>query len=39
MLDDLYLFVTIVEEGGPSAAAHKLKLPGATVTRRLRNLE
>lgn len=39
MLDDLYLFVTIVEEGSLSAAANKLKLPGATVTRRLRSLE
>jgi len=39
MLDDLSLFVTIVEEGSLSAAAHKLDLPGATVTRRLRRLE
>lgn len=39
MLDDLSLFVTIVEEGSLSAAADKLDLPGATVTRRLRRLE
>lgn len=39
MLDDLSLFVTIVEEGSLSAAARKLDLPGATVTRRLHRLE
>src|SRR5688572_12935006 len=39
MLDDLSLFVTIVEEGSLSGAAEKLDLPGATVTRRLRRLE
>lgn len=39
MLDDLSLFVTIVEGGSLSAASQKLGLPAATVTRRLRHLE
>ena len=33
MLDALALFVTIVEAGSLSAAAERLDLPAATVTR------
>lgn len=39
MLDDLSLFVSIVEAGSLSAAAQKEGLPTATVTRRLQTLE
>ncbi len=39
MLDALALFVTIVEAGSLSAAAERLDLPAATVTRRLQALE
>ncbi|MBB5368306.1 MULTISPECIES: LysR family transcriptional regulator [unclassified Janthinobacterium] len=39
MLDDLALFVTIVEAGSLNAAAAKENLPPATVTRRLQKLE
>jgi LysR family transcriptional regulator, transcriptional activator AphB len=39
MLDDLALFVTIVEEGSLTAAATRENLPPATVTRRLQKLE
>lgn len=39
MLDDLALFVTIVEEGSLNAAAARENLPPATVTRRLQKLE
>lgn len=39
MLDDLALFVAIVEAGSLSAAAEKQALPTATVTRRLQKLE
>jgi LysR family transcriptional regulator AphB len=39
MLDDLALFVTIVEAGSLNAAAAKEGLPTATVTRRLQKLE
>ncbi|MFC4299097.1 LysR family transcriptional regulator [Castellaniella hirudinis] len=39
MLDALALFVTIVESGSLSAAAERLDLPAATVTRRLQALE
>ena len=39
MLDDLALFVTIVESGSLHAAAGKENLPPATVTRRLQKLE
>lgn len=39
MLDDLALFVTIVEEGSLNAAAVREHLPPATVTRRLQKLE
>ena len=39
MLDDLALFVTIVEEGSLNAAALRENLPPATVTRRLQKLE
>lgn len=39
MLDDLALFVTIVEAGSLSAAAVKEALPPATLTRRLQKLE
>lgn len=39
MLDDLALFVSIVEAGSLSAAAAKHDLPPATVTRRLQALE
>lgn len=39
MLDDLALFVAIVEAGSLNAAAAKEALPAATVTRRLQKLE
>ncbi|MFN3752365.1 MAG: LysR family transcriptional regulator [Thiobacillus sp.] len=39
MLDDLALFVTIVEAGSLAAAGDKLDIPPATVTRRLQQLE
>ncbi|GAB2476206.1 LysR family transcriptional regulator [Comamonas humi] len=39
MLDDLALFAVIVECGSLSAAARRLQLPAATVTRRLQQLE
>lgn len=39
MLDDLALFVTIVEAGSLAAAGDKLGIPPATVTRRLQQLE
>ena len=39
MLDDLALFVAIVDSGSLSAAAHRLDLPPATLTRRLQQLE
>lgn len=39
MLDDLALFVHIVEAGSLSAAAKKMDLPAATLTRRLQRLE
>lgn len=39
MLDELALFVAIVEAGSLSAAAERLDLPAATVTRRLQRLE
>jgi len=39
MLDDLALFVSIVEAGSLHAAAVKEDLPAATVTRRLQKLE
>ncbi|MCX7207795.1 MAG: LysR family transcriptional regulator [Proteobacteria bacterium] len=39
MLDDLALFVCIVEAGSLSAAAKKMDLPPATLTRRLQKLE
>jgi LysR family transcriptional regulator AphB len=39
MLDDLALFVAIVEAGSLNAAAEKEGLPTATVTRRLQKLE
>ncbi|CAM5186862.1 LysR family transcriptional regulator OS=Castellaniella sp OX=1955812 GN=EPN31_13830 PE=3 SV=1 [Castellaniella denitrificans] len=39
MLDALALFITIVEAGSLSAAAERLDLPAATVTRRLQALE
>ncbi len=39
MLDDLALFVAIVEAGSLNAAAQKQALPTATVTRRLQKLE
>ncbi|MEC5160803.1 MULTISPECIES: LysR family transcriptional regulator [unclassified Janthinobacterium] len=39
MLDDLALFVAIVEAGSLSAAAEKEAVPAATVTRRLQKLE
>ena len=39
MLDDLALFVAIVEAGSLNAAAEKEGLPAATVTRRLQKLE
>ncbi|WP_312438590.1 LysR family transcriptional regulator [Janthinobacterium sp.] len=39
MLDDLALFVAIVEAGSLNAAAAQQELPAATVTRRLQKLE
>ncbi|MEJ8473898.1 LysR family transcriptional regulator [Roseibium algae] len=39
MLDDITLFVHIVQAGGLAAAASRLQIPPATVTRRLRKLE
>lgn len=39
MLDDLALFVDIVDGGSLSAAARRAGLPPATVTRRLQQLE
>ena len=39
MLDDISLFVHIVQAGSLAAAAGKLDLPAATVTRRLKKLE
>ena len=39
MLDDLALFATIVEAGSLRAAAERLALPAASVTRRLQSLE
>ena len=39
MLDDLALFVAIVEAGSLNAAAAAEELPAATVTRRLQKLE
>lgn len=39
MLDDLALFVAIVEAGSLNAAAEKEGVPAATVTRRLQKLE
>lgn len=39
MLDDLALFVSIVESGSLNAAARKAGMPAATLTRRLQRLE
>src|SRR3546814_6797653 len=39
MLDDLALFVAIVDDGSLQAAARRLDLPAATLTRRLQKLE
>ncbi|MET0320958.1 MAG: LysR family transcriptional regulator, partial [Duganella sp.] len=39
MLDDLALFVAIVDEGSLNAAAARENVPPATVTRRLQKLE
>jgi len=39
MLDDLASFVAIVDEGSLQAAARRLNLPAATLTRRLQKLE
>ncbi len=39
MLDDLNLFVEIVESGSLNAAAQKLDMPPSTLTRRLQKLE
>lgn len=39
MLDDLALFVRIVEGGSLSAADQTLAIPAATLTRRLQKLE
>lgn len=39
MLDDLACFVAIVDEGSLQAAARRLNLPPATLTRRLQKLE
>lgn len=39
MFDDIALFIHIVQQQGLAAAAQKLGLPAATVTRRLQRLE
>lgn len=39
MLDDIALFIHVVQQGGLSKAAQALSLPAATVTRRLQKLE
>ncbi|MCD0505159.1 LysR family transcriptional regulator [Bordetella petrii] len=39
MLDDLALFIAIVDDGSLQAAARRLNLPAATLTRRLQKLE
>ena len=39
MLDELAFFVCIVESGSLNAAAQKLEIPPATLTRRLQKLE
>ena len=39
MLDDLALFVSIVDHGSLQAAARHANLPPATLTRRLQKLE
>ncbi|PVZ89101.1 LysR family transcriptional regulator [Serratia sp. S1B] len=39
MLDDLLLFVQIVDAGSLNKAAHQLKLPPSTLTRHLQKLE
>ncbi|MBO9353060.1 LysR family transcriptional regulator [Bordetella petrii] len=39
MFDDLALFVAIVDDGSLQAAARRLQLPAATLTRRLQKLE
>lgn len=39
MLDDLALFVTIVESGSLNAAASRADMPPSTLTRRLQRLE
>jgi LysR family transcriptional regulator AphB len=39
MYDDIVLFIHIVQQQGLAAAAQKLGLPAATVTRRLKRLE
>jgi len=38
-LDDLYLFVTLVEEGSFTLAAKKTRMPKSTLSRRLAQLE
>ncbi len=38
-MDDIALFIHIVQQGGLSGAARYLSLPAATVTRRLQKLE
>ena len=39
MLDDLQLFVRIVDAGGLNAASRVLEMPAATLSRRLQALE
>jgi len=39
MYDDIVLFINIVQQQGLAAAAKKMDLPAATVTRRLQRLE
>lgn len=39
MLDDIALFVEVVNRGNLATAAKQLKLPAATVTRRIQRLE
>ena len=39
MLDDIALFVEVVNRGSLAAGAKQVKLPAATVTRRIQRLE
>lgn len=39
MLDDIYLFITVVKSGSLNKAANKLGMPAPTLSRRLQRLE